>query len=86
MGISKFINSVKESLGLDDFKKSSKKKSVKNLLKKLNIRKEIITKSLEKKKDKKEIKGLHEELKIISLQLKKGDKILQKLTTATKKE
>ena len=32
MGIKKFINSVKESLGLDEFEKAGKKKSIKRLL------------------------------------------------------
>lgn len=80
MGIAKFIESVKESLGLDEFKKSSKKKSIKNLLKKLNSKKEKITKLI--KKDKKQ-KELQEELDIVNFQIKKGEKLLAKLV-ATK--
>ena len=79
MNITKFITGVIESLGLDEFKKAGKKKSVKNLLKKLHARKEKIGKSLEKKLAKKEKKELTEELDIISLQIKKGKKILDKL-------
>jgi len=79
VSITKFINSVKESLGLDEFKKAGKKKSVKNLLKKLYARKEKIGKSLEKKLEKKEKKELKEELDIIDCQIKKGKKILDKL-------
>lgn len=79
MNIAKFIGSVKESLGLDEFKKEGKKRSVKNLLKKLNARKEKIGKSLRRKLDKKEKKELEEELDIISLQIKKGEKILDQL-------
>lgn len=79
MSITKFIDSVKESLGLDEFKKSGKKKSIRNLLRKLNARKEKIGKSLEKKLDKKEKKELQEELDIITFQIKKGEKILDKL-------
>lgn len=79
MGIVKFIESVKVSLGLDEFKKSSKKKSIKNLLKKLNSRKEKIISSSTKELNKKAKKELEEELVIVSLQIKKGDKILQKL-------
>jgi len=78
MGIAKFIESVKETLGLYEFKKSSKKKSVKNLLKKLNSKKDKITKLI--KKDKKQ-KELQEELDIVNLQIKKGEKILAKLVT-----
>ncbi len=82
MGVAKFINSVKESLGLDEFKKKGKKKSITSLLKKLNARKEKIEKALSikvEKKDKKAVKELKEELAIISFQIKKGNKILDKL-------
>lgn len=82
MGVEKFINSVKESLGLDEFKKKGKKKSIKSLLEKLNSRKEKIEKALSikvEKKDKKAVKELKEELAIISVQIKKGNKILDKL-------
>ena len=80
MGTTKFIDAVKESLGLNNFEKSSKKKAIKSLLKKLHTRKEIIEKLLEKKLDKKEKKEREEELSIISLQIKKGTKILDKLS------
>ena len=79
MNIVKFIDSVKESLGLDEFEKSGKKKSITSLLKKLNTRKEKIGKSLEKELGKKAKKELKEELDIITLQIKKGEKILDKL-------
>ena len=81
MGIKKFINSVKESLGLDEFKISGKKKSIKRLLVKLRSRKEILNKVAKKKLDKKEKKELKEELAIISLQINKGEKILDELNT-----
>lgn len=87
MGVAKFINSVKESLGLDEFKKKGKKKSIKTLLKKLDLRKEKIEKKLSVKVDKKDknalkaVKELNEELAIVSVQIKKGNKILDKLTT-----
>lgn len=79
MGIKKFIEHVKSSLGLKNFKKEGKKKSLKDLLKKLNTRKKNIAKSLETPLGKKEKKELEEELKIVSLQIKKGKKILYKL-------
>ncbi len=79
MGIKKFIESVKESLGIDEFKKSSKRKSIKSLLKKLKDKKKELTKSLDKKLEKKVRKELKEELQIISLQIKKAEKILDKL-------
>ncbi len=79
MGIKKFIKSVQSTLGLEDYKKESKKKSLKDLLKKLNKRKKSITASLKATEDKKEKKGLEEELDIVTLQIKKGKKILYRL-------
>jgi hypothetical protein len=78
MRIKKFIKKVMTTLGLNDYKKEGKKKSLKDLIKKLNKRKKNIKKSLETatKKDKKE---LNEELEIISYQIKKGKKILHDL-------
>ena len=81
MGIKKFINSVKESLGLDEFENTGKKKSVTRLLEKLRTRKEILNKVPKKKLDKKEKKELKEELTIITLQIKKGEKILDELNS-----
>ena len=79
MGIKKFIESVKESLGLDEFEKTGKKESIKRLLEKLRSRKEILDKVTKKKLNKKEKAELKEELAIISLQIKKGEKILDEL-------
>jgi hypothetical protein len=78
MGIKKFIKKVKSTLGLDDYEIEGKKKSLKDLIKKLNVRKKDIKKSLESanKKDKKE---LNEELEIVVCQIKKGKKILHDL-------
>ncbi len=81
MGIKKFINSVKESLGLDEFEKAGKKKSIKRLLEKLRARKEILDQTPKKKLGKKELKALKEEKAIISLQIKKGEKILDELNS-----
>jgi len=81
MGIKKFIENVKESLGLDKFENTGKKKSIKRLLEKLRARKEILNKVAKKKLDKKEKKELKEELAIISLQIKKGEKILHELNS-----
>ena len=81
MIVENFIESVKESLGLNSFEKSGKKKSVKNLLKKLQDRQAKIIKSLKKKPEKKEKKELKEELEIILLQIKNGKKIQEKLNS-----
>lgn len=79
MGVKKFIETVKEFLELNGFKKAGKKQSIKKLLKKLNLKKEKIEKALTKKVDKKEKKAMEEELEIICFQIKKGKKILDKL-------
>lgn len=79
MGLKKFIKSVKSTLGLKDFNQEGKKKSLKELLKKLNSRKKSIRAALESTQDKKEKKELEEELDIVTLQIKKGKKILYKL-------
>ena len=81
MSVKKFIAEAKAYLGLDNFKKSGKKKSIKRLLEKLKVRKEILDKIPKKKLDKKEKKELKEELAIITLQIKKGEKILDALNS-----
>ena len=80
MGIKNFIETVKESLGLDDFEKKNKKKSIKSLLKKLNDKKAKLAVELNNKKtSKKQKKEFEEELDIINIQIKNGEKILSKL-------
>lgn len=81
MSIKKFIASVIESLKLDGFEKKGKKKSIKRLLEKLKFRKDILVKTPKKKLSKKEKKELEEELAIITLQIKKGEKLLNELNT-----
>ena len=76
MSIKKFIENVKESLSLDKIEKRGKKKSLKCLLEKLESRKEILNSVPKKKLNKKELKELKEEQQIISLQIKKGKKLL----------
>ena len=78
MGIKKFIKKVKSTLGLNNYEVEGKKKSLKDLIKKLNRRKKRIKKSLENA-NKKEKKDLNEELEIITCQIKKGKNILHKL-------
>lgn len=81
MSIKKFIASVIESLKLDGFEKTGKKKSIKRLLEKLGSRKKILLQTPKKKLAKKEKKALKEELAIITLQIKKGEKLLDELNT-----
>ena len=88
MGIKKFIDSVKEFLGLDSCinpidkstcEKSAKKKLIKKLLNNLKKEQKKVNKSLEKNRlTKKEKRELKEELRIISLLIKKGEKIIDK--------
>ena len=85
MSIKKFIESVIASLNLDGFEKKGKKKSVKRLLEKLESRKQILTNTAKKKLQKKEKKELKEELAIITLQIKKGNKILDELNAQNNK-
>ena len=79
MGIKKFINTVTKSLGLDVSETTKKKKALKILIKKLGAKKRELKKSLKITVSKKERKELEEEYEIVSIQLKKGVKILQKL-------
>lgn len=79
MGIKKFITTVTESLGLEVMETTKKKKALKNLIKKLEDKKSALKKSLSKKPEKKQKKELEEEYEIVSIQLKKGIKLLQKL-------
>ena len=79
MGIKKFINTVTKSLGLDVSETTKKKKALKILIKKLGAKKRELKKSLKITVSKQERKELEEEYKIVSIQLKKGVKILQKL-------
>ncbi len=79
MSIKKFIKKVKHTLGLNDYEIEGKKKSLKDLLKKLNSRKKSINKSREATLKKKKKKELEEELEIVTCLIKKGGKILHKL-------
>jgi hypothetical protein len=84
MGIKKFIDSVVEMLGIDDFEKTGKKKSIRRLLEQLRARKEALEKKQKKELSKKEAKEIKEELAIVTLQIKKGEKILRELTADKK--
>ncbi|RRS30195.1 MAG: hypothetical protein P794_08240 [Epsilonproteobacteria bacterium (ex Lamellibrachia satsuma)] len=79
MNIKKFIENVKESLKLENFETTGKKKPIKRLLEKLEARKDILNKVPKKKLNKKEKKELEEELSIISMQIKKGKTLLKEL-------
>ncbi len=76
MGIKKFIKRVVTFLSIDDLKSSNKKKSVKNLLKKLKHLRVKLYKDLQDETDKTKIQELQEEINIVTLQIKKGKEIL----------
>ncbi len=78
MSVKKFIDSIAEYLQLDNFVISGKKKAIKDLLKKLKKRRLKIFESIRNApyEDDTEVQ---EELAIIALQIKKGEKILTRL-------
>lgn len=78
MGIKKLIKSIESVLGLKSSKQENKKKSLKSLIEKLNKRQKIITELLESSPKNKELK---EELQIVSLLIKKGNKQLTNLSS-----
>jgi len=79
MSIKKFINNVVKSLNLENNLASGKKKSLKNLVEKLEKRELDINKRLKKEMDTDIIIQLQEELDIITLYIKKSNKSLDKL-------
>ncbi len=81
MGVKKFIELVKGTLGLDGIKNASKKKSIKRLLKKLQNKKGKINESLKAKMTKDMKLELLEEKEIITFQIKKGKEILKRLNS-----
>lgn len=81
MSIKKFITAVTESLGLEVMETTKKKKAIKKLIKKLEDKQSELKKALNKKIEKKQKKELEEEYEIVCIQLKKGNKILQKLNS-----
>lgn len=79
MSIKKFIKQVKKILKLDDVETKHKKSSLKRLLEKLEDRLTKVKETSKKGLNNKEKKALSEEQKIITLQIKKGRKILKEL-------
>lgn len=79
MKVKKFFEKVREYLDLEEKRNSSKKKYLKTLCSKLEERKEILIKQLEESSDKKQKKALKEDLSIVKMQIKKGEKLLDKL-------
>jgi len=79
MGIKKFIKDVQDMFNLELSKKESKKKNLKELVKKLEIKKFKLEKKINSKKYKNARDILKEDYEIIILQIKKATKILKKI-------
>jgi len=80
MGIKKLWVHLKVSLHSDRFKKASKRKSMQRLLAKLKSKKEICHNISKETLDKKDLADAKENLAILTLQIKKGEHILEKLS------
>lgn len=79
MKVEKLVEKITQFLGIKVPEELGKKKSLKKVLKKLIEKKDILDKKLtDKTLSKKEKKDLLEELEIISIQIKKANKILEK--------
>ncbi|MEN8304370.1 MAG: hypothetical protein ABFQ64_09885 [Campylobacterota bacterium] len=80
MDIEKFKIRLKTSFVLNLFQKTGKKESIQRFLIKLRSRKEILNQKAKKSINENELADLKEELAIITLQIKKGEHILGKLS------
>lgn len=77
MGIKKFLKELVTSLKIENFTIANKKKSLKDLLKKLKKRRLKIYKLIKIEENETTQKEFQEEIEIISLQIQKGRKILK---------
>ena len=82
MGVKKFIQNVLESLNMESFEILGKKKSLKKLLQKLKKRRVQILSELEFETNQEKRELIKEELKLISLHIKKGKEKLNELKTS----
>ena len=71
---------VKESFRLDKLQNTRKKESMQRLLVKLKAKKETFQNISKETLDKKDLTELKEDLAIITLQIKMGEHILEKLS------
>ena len=81
MGIKKFISNAIFYLDTKNYALSNKKKSLNNLLERLNTRKLNLTQTINQERDETNIFKLREELNIISLYIDKSNNALNKLNT-----
>jgi len=80
MDIKKLLVQVKASFQLDTRQKRGKKESMQRFLEKLRSRKETFSHISKEKLGKKDLAELKEDLAIITLQIKKGEHMLEKLS------
>ena len=80
MMIHRFMVQIKESFQLDKLHKTSKREAMERLLVKLRSRKETFNNISKESLGKKDLEELKESLAIITLQIKKGEHILEKLS------
>lgn len=80
MGIKKLLLHIKESFQLDKLQNTRKRESMQRLLTKLRSKKEAFNHIAKETLDKKDLAELKEDLAIITLQIKKGEHILEKLS------
>lgn len=79
MGIKELLVQIKTSFQSGSLQKREKRKSIQRLLTKLSSRKETFNHMIKESLDKKDLAELKEDLAIITLQIKKGEHILQGL-------
>lgn len=73
----KFIHKVKELFGLSTINdESTKKQTIKELLQKLKLRRITLKKELKEESDLIKREAIHDSIKIIKKQIKKGKEIL----------
>lgn len=79
MGAKKLIGAITDFLNLKDFKISSKKRALKELLKKLKERRVAILHSLKEECEEQRSQELKEELKLLTLHIKKAKEKIELL-------
>jgi len=79
MGGKKLIDKIADFLNLKDFQISSKKKALKELLKKLKERRVTLLRLLKEECEESKIQELQDELKLLNLHIKKAKQKIQLL-------
>ena len=80
MSFKKFLQNMIDIFNLEPDLEDGRKKSLKELIDKLKAKKKELKKQENTDMDKKAIKEMEEEIEILKLHIKKGKKILKKLS------